>query len=157
MKTKMVNAKIEVVSQPEILADDDRGVIEKLDKDKSHSVLRITSKSGTVRANHYHQHDQHTCYLIKGKIRYVERAVLKGSTAANPLIAAESDQTEYIIEPGQLFHTVPLVAHAMEFLADSEFLAITPRSGDAKEYENDVIRVTLIDPVDAATRAKKKK
>ena len=134
----------EVVSQPEVLADDDRGVIEQLSTvDSDNSVLRITSKKGTVRANHYHQKDSHICYLVSGKIRYVEREVDNESA---PLV-------EYIIKPGQLFYTKPMIVHAMEFLEDSEFLAITPRSGDAAEYENDVIRVTLIDPDEAAQRA----
>ena len=138
--------KVTVVSKPEVLADDERGIIEQLDAaNNSSSVLRITSKAGTVRANHYHQKDSHVCYLISGKIRYVER----------PAADESAPLTEYIIEPGQLFYTVPMVAHAMEFLEDSEFLAITPRSGDATEYERDIIRVTLIDPKEAAARASK--
>ncbi len=153
MNTKDSQTKINVISQPKVLADDDRGVIEQLNHDSVSSVLRITSKKGTVRANHYHQHDSHTCYLVRGKIRYVERQVLRESTPAKPLMADESQQTEYIIKPGQLFYTAPMIAHAMEFLEDSEFLAITPRSGDSAEYENDVIRVTLIDPAEAAQRA----
>ena len=136
--------KVTVVSKPEVLADDERGVIEQLDNaTDSSSVLRITSKAGTVRANHYHQKDSHVCYLISGKIRYVER----------PAADEFAPLTEYIIEPGQLFYTAPMVAHAMEFIEDSEFLAITPRSGDAAEYENDVIKVRLIDPKEAAARA----
>ena len=46
-----------------------------------------------------------------------------------------------------------MVIHAMEFLEDSEFYAYTPRSGDQKEYENDVVREVLIDPEEAAQRA----
>jgi len=139
-----------VISKPEVLADDARGLIEQLDNtNEGSSVLRITSKAGTVRANHYHQKDHHVCYLTSGKIRYVERPITD---------AGEVDESvpmkEYIIEPGQLFYTSPMVAHAMEFIEDSDFLAITPRSGSESEYENDVIRVTLIDPDEAAARAK---
>ena len=146
--------KAEVVTQPDVLADDDRGVIEQLNTmGAGSSVLRITSKKGTVRANHYHQKDSHICYLVSGKIRYVERKVMPESTPEDPVIAEEATQEEWTIEPGQLFYTEPMVAHAMEFVEDSEFLAITPRSGDEAEYENDIIRVTLIDPSDAAARA----
>jgi len=143
MTTSQTSTKERVVSAPTVLADDDRGVIEKLDRGGNHSVLRITSKKGTVRANHYHQKDSHVCYLITGKIRYVER----------PALDASASLTEYIIEPGQCFYTAPMLAHAMEFLEDSEFLAISPRSGDQAEYENDIIRVTVIDPAEAAQRA----
>lgn len=129
----------EVLTQPKILADDDRGVIEQLAKGDFQSVLRITSKQGTVRANHYHQHDSHLCYLSKGKIRYVER----------PALDDQAPLQEYIIEPGQLFYTAPMVAHAMHFLEDSEFYCFTPRSGGQSEYENDVIRVVLVDPATA--------
>lgn len=138
-----------VVSQPKVLADDDRGIIEQLDTlQEGSSVLRITSKAGAVRANHYHQKDHHICYLISGKIRYVERPL-----NADGSVDESVPLTEYTIVPGQLFYTSPMVAHAMEFLEDSEFLAISPRTGDRTEYENDIIRVTLIDPVEAAARA----
>ncbi len=140
---KSVQTLKSVIQKPAVLADDNRGVIEKLVGDGSMSVLRITSKKGTVRANHYHQHDSHLCYLAKGKIRYVERPALDH---AAPL-------KEYMVVPGQLFYTAPMVAHAMEFLADSEFYCFTPRSGNQAEYENDVIRVELISPDEAAKRA----
>lgn len=126
----------ETVTRPQTLADDERGCIERLAVGDYTSVLRITSKKGTVRANHYHQHDSHTCYLAKGKIEYVTRSVTK--TAA-PL-------ERVIITPGQLFYTPPMLVHAMVFLEDSEFYCFTPRSGNQTEYENDVIRVTLVSP-----------
>lgn len=138
----------QVVSAPHVLADDARGIIEKLDQGGESSVLRITSKKGTVRANHYHQHDSHVCYVIRGRIRYVEKPVLPDGT-----VDASAPLVEYIVEAGQCFTTVPMVAHAMEFLEDTEFLAISPRSGNQAEYENDIIRVTLIDPAEAVARA----
>ncbi|MAF80721.1 hypothetical protein CL628_01775 [bacterium] len=152
MTTKTVGVTENVISKPEVLADDDRGVIEQLDNtNEGNSVLRITSKAGTVRANHYHQKDHHVCYLVSGQIRYVERPVGKDGVVDESI-----PLTEYTIKPGQLFYTAPMVAHAMEFTEDSEFLAITPRGGGEAEYENDVIRVTLIEPEEAAARAAKK-
>lgn len=136
-----------VVSDPVILADDDRGIIEQLSREGYDSVLRITSKKGTVRANHYHQKDSHICYVLKGKIRYVEQDLLPGGS-----LDLNSPMREYIVEQGQCFYTAPMIAHAMEFLADTEFLAISPRTGDAQEYETDLIRVELINPADAAAR-----
>jgi len=152
--TDATKAKEEVLAQPEKLADDDRGLIEKLGTGPWQSVLRITSKAGTVRANHYHQHDSHLCFLESGKLRYVERDVL--SATDNPETPELGELREYIIEPGQLFYTSPMIAHAMHFLEDSVFYALTPRSGDQDEYENDVVRVVLVEPKETAARTTKK-
>lgn len=122
-----------VITTPEVIADDDRGVIEKLAEDV-HTVLRITSKKGTVRANHYHRKDTHLCYVAKGKIRYVEK----------PAEDDNAPMKEYTVESGQLFYTGPMIVHAMEFLENSEFYCFTPRSGKQDEYEDDVVRVELI-------------
>lgn len=133
----------EIVTLPQTLANDDRGVIEKLGDGNYTSVLRITSKKGTVRANHYHQHDSHTCYLASGKIEYVTRAVENESAPLERII----------IEPGQLFYTPPMIVHAMVFLKDSEFYCFTPRTGKQADYEEDVIRVVLVSPEAARQRA----
>lgn len=130
------STKQEHIVKPEILADDDRGIIEQIPAGDEFSVLRITSKKGTVRANHYHQKDSHWCYLAKGKIEYVTRAVDDEN----------GELTKEIIEPGMSFYTPPMLVHAMHFLEDSEFYAYTPRSGNQEEYENDIIRVTLVEP-----------
>lgn len=143
MSTAATQAAQETILKSENLADDERGIIERLPAGSGMSVLRITSVKGSVRANHYHQYDSHYCYLAKGKIRYVERKI--GDDQA-PL-------AEWIITPGQTFFTPPMIVHAMEFLEDSEFYAFTPRTGAQAEYENDVIRVTLIDPNEAKARA----
>jgi dTDP-4-dehydrorhamnose 3,5-epimerase-like enzyme len=140
--------KAKVVSNPVTLADDDRGVIEQLSREGYDSVLRITSKAGTVRANHYHKKDSHMCYVIKGTIRYVEQDLLPDGS-----FDLSSPLREYIVEQGQCFYTAPMIAHAMEFVVDTEFLAISPRTGDSKEYETDLIRVELINPAEAAARA----
>ena len=74
----------------------------------------------------------------------MERDVLK--VAEDPKKTELGDEREYIIEPGQLFYTASMIAHAMQFLEDSVFYALTPRSGDQKDYENDIVRVALVDP-----------
>jgi dTDP-4-dehydrorhamnose 3,5-epimerase-like enzyme len=130
-----VEEKIETIQQPLVVADDARGIIEKLAEGHFHSVLRMTSKKGTVRANHYHKGDSHLCYLTTRKIEYVHRDV--GNTASPARI---------LITPGQLFYTPPMVEHAMVFLEDSEFYCFTssPRHSQ-KDYEEDVVRVPLVD------------
>lgn len=136
--TKVTRQKI--VTKPDRLADDERGIIDRLGEGPWQSVLRITSKKGTVRANHYHKYDSHLCFLERGKIRYVYRQ-------ANDERAPVQEIT---VKPGQLFYTPPMVAHAMHFLEDSVFYALTPRSGDQGDYENDIVRVTLVDPKETA-------
>lgn len=131
--------KQEIVTRPDKLADDERGIIDRLGEGPWQSVLRITSKKGTVRANHYHKYDSHLCFLERGKMRYVHR----------PADDERATLQEEIIEAGQLFYTPPMVVHAMHFLEDSVFYALTPRSGEQSDYENDIIRVTLVDPKEA--------
>ncbi|TSC63577.1 MAG: hypothetical protein G01um1014106_475 [Parcubacteria group bacterium Gr01-1014_106] len=127
----------EAITTPEVVADDPRGVIEKLAEGNFQSVLRITSKAGTVRANHYHKQDSHTCYLVKGKIEYVTRDALNETA---PL-------ERVMIEPGHVFYTPPMLAHAMVFVEDSEFYCFTTSSRHTQaEYEDDIVRVTLVAP-----------
>lgn len=126
----------EVVTKPRLVADDARGIIEELVSGHFNSVLRITSKAGAVRANHYHKQDSHMCYLTYGKIRYVWR----------PAEDESAPLQEVIITPGQLFFSPPMIAHAMEFLEDSEFYAFTSRPRGQEEYEEDLVRVTLVEP-----------
>jgi len=52
---------------------DDRGSIQPLVDVPMESCVLITSKKGTVRANHYHQTDWHYCYVVDGEIEYYER------------------------------------------------------------------------------------
>lgn len=127
----------DVIRPSEILEDSARGVIEKLAEGNFQSILRITSKQGTVRANHYHKRDSHLCYLLKGKLEYVWREALD----------EQAPLQRMVINPGQLFYTPPMVAHAMVFLEDSEFYAFStePRHGRSA-YEDEVVRVKLVEP-----------
>jgi dTDP-4-dehydrorhamnose 3,5-epimerase-like enzyme len=134
-----ITTKADIVSRPILVADDERGIIEQLTDQPFYSVLRITSKAGTVRANHYHKKDSHLCYLVKGKIRYVYREAGDESASLE----------EVIIESGQLFYTPPMIAHAMHFLEDSEFYTFSGLKRDRDSYEDDLIRVTLVSPEDA--------
>ena len=96
-------------------------------------MLRIQSRSGAIRANHYHRQDYHYCYLESGRMEYFERPV--GSTEAPRRI---------VIEPGQVFYTAPMVEHAMHFLEDSVFWCFSRNSRKQADYESDTVRVKLI-------------
>ena len=116
---------------------DKRGYISRLiDQDDYpiRAVLYITSKVGTTRANHYHKKDAHYVYCLSGKFRYSEKNMSK------PRGKTES----VILKPGDLVLSKPMVAHAMEFLEDTVFLAFTTEQRDQDKYEEDLVRVKLV-------------
>ena len=112
---------------------DERGEIIPLVDLPMRSAVLITSKQGTIRANHYHQTDWHFCYVISGRIAYYHRPHGSG---ALPDMA--------VIKAGQQFFTPPMVDHAMVFLEDTVFLTLGRNSRRQQVYEADVVR---IDPI----------
>jgi len=112
---------------------DGRGMITKiLDDGKTaiRSVLLITSKKGSVRADHYHKKDSHYSYLFSGKMEYSEKPVEGGEI-----------QTA-IVEAGDMVFTPSMSFHRMKFLEDSVFLAFATESRSQKEYEGDTVRIS---------------
>ena len=112
-----------------------RGDIQPLVDRTIQSAVLITSKKGTVRANHYHRTDWHYCYVLEGRIKYHHRA--HGSDAAPDTL---------IVEKGQLFFTPPMVDHAMVFLEDTTFLTLGRNSRAQEIYEADVERIEVVAP-----------
>ena len=116
--------------------EDDRGFISRLvDNEKLpfKAVLLIFSKTGTIRANHYHKKDYHYVYCLSGKFRYSEKDMNKSS----------SKKESVILRPGDLVLSHPMVAHKMEFLEDTVFLAITTESREQDKYERDLVRLNI--------------
>jgi dTDP-4-dehydrorhamnose 3,5-epimerase-like enzyme len=114
---------------------DERGSIQPLVDMKMESCVLITSKKGTVRANHYHQTDWHFCYVLSGEIEYYHRP---HGSAKRP--------EKVVIEEGQMFFTPPLVDHAMVFPKDTIFLTWGRNSREQEVYEADVRRIAPINP-----------
>lgn len=113
---------------------DDRGAIDTIVEGHAFSsVLKITSKKGAIRANHYHKEDYHFCVLESGKMEYYERPV-----------GDQGKPTCVTITPGQVFYTKPMVEHAMKFLEDSVFWCFSKKSRKQENYESDTVRVKLI-------------
>lgn len=112
---------------------DDRGEILPLVDEEMKSAVMISSKKGSLRANHYHLTDWHFCYVLSGAIDYYHRPV--GSDTAPKCVR---------IEKGQLFFTPPMVEHTMCFPEDTVFLCLGKNSRDQKCYEADVRRVNLV-------------
>ena len=71
----MYPIKDKVIIENEEPFVDDRGIIQPIvDVDLKSAVL-ITSKKGSIRANHYHKTDWHYCTVLEGSIRYYWRQV----------------------------------------------------------------------------------
>ena len=113
---------------------DKRGSIQPLVDLMMKSAVMITSKAGSLRANHYHKTDWHYCYVISGKIEYFHKKV--DSPKKPELIIAKK---------GEMIFTPPLVEHCMKFPEDTIFLTLSRNSRDQETYEADVVRVNLID------------
>ena len=115
--------------------EDARGSIQTLVDGGIQSVQVITSKAGSIRANHYHRSDSHYMYVVKGTMKYIHRPT--GDTSVPKWL---------MVKEGQMVFTPPLVEHAVEFLEDSVFINITGKPRDQGSYEDDLVRVELYKP-----------
>jgi quercetin dioxygenase-like cupin family protein len=88
----------------------------------------ITSKRGSVRANHYHKETFQYVYILEGRMRVVSQ------------MPGESTK-ECVLVKGDLIVNEPLERHAFEALDDCTMLVLTrgPRGGD--NYETDTFRL----------------
>ena len=114
---------------------DERGEIINLLLTPITSVARITSKAGSVRANHYHKTDWHYAFVESGKILYFERD-----------IGAVDVPEPKIFKSGQMFFTRPNVEHAMLFTEDSIFYTFAKNIRSRDNHESDLERVSFVTP-----------
>ena len=113
--------------------NDERGQILNVLLTPITSVAKITSKAGTVRANHYHKTDWHYSFVESGEILYFERPV--GEVAI-------PEPIKY--KPGEMFFTRPNIEHAMLFNMDTVFFTFAKNIRSHNDHELDVIRVEFI-------------
>ena len=115
---------------------DERGSLSHLleDEEPITSAVLITSKKGSVRANHYHKKDTHHVYMIEGTMEYTYKNVNNKSGRKKTII----------VKKGEVVTSPPLTIHAMKFLEDSVCLALTTEPRNSKQYEKDTVRVQLI-------------
>lgn len=120
------------VELPEPVADE-RGAIQQLVEADIKSAQLISSKAGSVRANHYHKADFHFMYVLTGSFDYFHRP-------------AESDEEPRRVRltAGEMIFTPPMVEHAVRFLEDSTLVNFSGRRRDQGSYEDDLVRVPLI-------------
>ena len=109
---------------------DPRGVIESLCDEPVHSVLRIFSKAGSVRSNHYHKTDWHICYVVSGRMEYY---ALDRDGHKLPEVRT--------VLAGEYVHTGPNVEHTTVFPEDTVLLVFAGNKRDREGYEDDLVRV----------------
>ncbi len=128
---------MKIVQKVKPFFKDKRGeMFQLLDKEAKYtSALLITCKKGAVRANHYHKKDTHYSYMISGKMEYYYKD-----------IKSKASPKKVIVKKGEIVCTPPMTLHAMKFLEDSVFLALTTEPRNQNEYENDTMRVEIINP-----------
>lgn len=117
--------------------DERGGIARVVDQDKFpiRAILRITSKAGSIRANHYHKHDYHYIYIESGKCEYSEKPVNKPNSKIETIT----------LNPGDLVLTNPGIIHAVKFLEDTVFYAFTTEKREQDQYEGDTVRITIVE------------
>ncbi|HTL48576.1 MAG TPA: hypothetical protein VL688_11010 [Verrucomicrobiae bacterium] len=113
---------------------DARGAIHNLFEGRLEHVALITSKKGTVRANHYHKEDHQYIYLISGA--YESHCFPVGQPEKKQVLN---------VKAGDIVETPALIAHAQKFTEDSVFLAFTTRQRESGKYEEDTIAYPVIE------------
>ena len=111
-----------------------RGEIYNLFEGQLGHVAFITSKKGSVRANHFHKEDRQYIYLVSGAYESYSCDI------QNP----EKKQVLQV-KPGDIIETPPLIAHAQKFTEDSVFLAFSTRNRERGKYEDDTIAFSVIE------------
>lgn len=114
---------------------DERGSIQNLVLKPVTSVAVITSRRGTVRANHYHKTDWHYAYVVSGKILYFERDVGSSEMPVPRTFGA-----------GKMFFTPPMREHAMVFAEDTTFVTMAKNVRSHESHEADLVRVEFVTP-----------
>lgn len=116
--------------QLRILCDDERGKI--ISIAERADVIKITSKLGARRANHFHKTYGHWCLVTVGSIESYERPV-----------GSHDKPTVVWYYAGDLFWTGPMVEHLMLFPFDAvtEFYCFSVGARDRESYETDTVRL----------------
>ena len=74
--------------------------------------------------------------MISGRIEYLHRPT--GSSQEPELL---------IIEEGEMVFTPPMVDHGMRFPVDTIFLTLSRNPRDQASYEEDVVRVDMLETI----------
>lgn len=108
--------------------DDPRGLIESICCEPVNSIIRIFSKAGSIRSNHWHKTDWHICYVVSGEMDYYERAV--GSTEVSHIK----------VMAGEWVKTLPYMEHTTVFPVDTTMIVFAQNDRDVGSYHADLVR-----------------
>jgi len=104
---------------------DSRGKISNHELTESINLIGlISSKKGTMRANHYHPMQEQKCLFTKGQIIEVFQDILN----------KDSPKITQVVNEGQLSIIKPNVAHTMVFSKDTIFLNLVRGERDHDNY-----------------------
>ena len=117
--------------------EDGRGAIQNLLLKPMTSIAVITSKEGTLRANHYHKTDWHYAYVVSGCVLYFERQI------GDPSVPEPKE-----FRAGEMFFTPPMVEHCMAFPEDTIFITAAKNVRSHESHEADLVRVSFVSPED---------
>jgi quercetin dioxygenase-like cupin family protein len=109
---------------------DSRGEIKNLADGVIGDVALITSNTGAIRANHYHQNDWHLCYLLSGKMKYFWSENLGDQKFGSTEVGS-----------GEMVFTPMKSPHKIEFLENSVFLSISKLSRISEKYDEDTFKL----------------
>lgn len=128
--------KIDVKHIDPEFVDSRGGIARIIDQDKFpiRAILRITSKKGSIRSNHYHKHDHHYIYVESGKCEYSEMPADKPNAKIETVTMG----------PGDIVFTKPGIIHAVRFLEDTVLYASTSEKREHDSYEKDTVRITIV-------------
>ena len=113
--------------------EDERGGIQPLVDLTMKSCVLISSKKGTIRANHYHKTDWHFIYVLEGIFEYYFRKT-----------DSKDKIKKIVVKKDQLLFTGPLVDHAMLYTEETKILVLSKNPRDQKTYEEDTVRIDFM-------------
>ena len=111
---------------------DKRGQLIKIIESNFKSLVLVTSKKGSYRANHYHMKDSHYCYILEGEVLYFTKSLNKNSKI-----------NLKIVKSGQMVYTPPRLEHLFYFTKKTKFVVISPSNRTKKTYEADLVRLKM--------------
>ena len=124
----------ETIKKIDVAYEDERGQISNIiDADIKHIAI-ITSKKGSIRANHYHPVQIQYEYLISGEFESYSKDLKKENAKVEKVII---DEKSLVITP-------PNIAHAMKFTKDSVMLNITTGARESSNFAEHTIKYKLI-------------
>jgi len=109
---------------------DERGIITDILNKPLNHVGIITTKAGSVRANHYHKTSIQYNYVLSGKF---EVSISK--------IDNSSEIKKIILKPGMLLTIPPMTIHKFKAIEKTILLDMISESREGIGYEEDVVRI----------------